>query len=309
MLKSENDLIVNLDKTKIDVFRQGNYKYNKPVVYWGSSIIEVVEKYIYLGVPNMDTKQTANDIIAKGTIAEKQLYNVFYKAKLNNFDSRMKLFRSLIESIILYSSQTWAISKLHRLHIFQLAFLRKMFSLPNFVPSWFIMLETNVTPIEVIFVKKVLHFWLKIRLQKNTSLVRVCYDALKNTTAVLKRNWYSDLSKLLETFDIGYILDNDEPIANTFERTVVLCQISSILQIVYDKMKQDCIIRMQNSAIMCQYKHIKTHVSTPYYLNCNLNWSIVRLILHLRTNIPRARVSGKTMEFNELIHFEQPERP
>jgi hypothetical protein len=153
----ENDLSVNLDKTKIVVFRQGNYRFIKPLVYWGDSVLEVVEKYVYLGVPfygNMDDKRTVCDIIAKSTVAEKQLYSVFYKAKIYNFDSRMKLFSSLIESILLYSSQPWAISKPHRLRIFQMSFLRKMFHLPDFVPTWFITLETNVTPIEVIFVKK-----------------------------------------------------------------------------------------------------------------------------------------------------------
>jgi hypothetical protein len=66
------------------------------------------------------------------------------------------------------------------------------------------MLETNVTSIEAIFAKKVLQLWLKIRLMKPTSLVRVCYDALKNSTTILKRNWYSDLRLLFETFDIGH---------------------------------------------------------------------------------------------------------
>jgi hypothetical protein len=165
----ENDLIVNLDETKIVVFRQRNYNYKKPVLYWGETIIEVVEKYTYLGVPfygNMNAKLTIDDVINKGIVAQIQLCNVFFRAKINNFNSRMKLFSSLVESIVLYSSQTQAIANIHRLRTFQLGFLRRMFHLPNFVPSWFIMLETNVTPIEILFVRKVLYFWMKIRLME-----------------------------------------------------------------------------------------------------------------------------------------------
>jgi hypothetical protein len=220
--------------------------------------------------------------------------------QINNFDSRMKLFSSLIEAISLYSSQTWAISKPHRLRIFEMSFLRKMFHLPNFVPSWFIMLEANVTRIEVIFLKKVLQFWLKIRLMKPTSLMRVCYDALKNSTTVLKRNWYSDLRILLETFDIGHILDDDDVITSMEQRNETQCLISLATQQMFAKMQQHHITRMQNSTIVCQYKYLKTHVSTPSRLNYNLNWCIIRLILQLRSNIPRARVSGKTIELNNF---------
>jgi hypothetical protein len=120
-LEDENDQIVNLAKTKVVVFRQGNYKYNKPVVYWGDRIIEAADNYVYLGVPfygNMNVKQTTNDIIDKGIVAQNQHLSVFFKAHINNFDSRVKLFKSVVESIILYSSQTWAVSNLHKLQIF-----------------------------------------------------------------------------------------------------------------------------------------------------------------------------------------------
>jgi hypothetical protein len=84
-LEDENDLIVNLAKTKVVVFRQGNYKYNKPVVYWGDRIIEVADNCVYLGVPfygNMNVKQTTNDIIDKGIVAQNQHLSVFFKATL-----------------------------------------------------------------------------------------------------------------------------------------------------------------------------------------------------------------------------------
>jgi hypothetical protein len=136
----------------------------------------------------MNVKLTIDDVINKGIVAQVQLCNVFFRAKINNFDLRMKLFSSLVESIVLYSSQTWAIANIHILRTFQLGFSRRMFHLPNFVPSWFIMLETNLTLIEILFVRKVLYFWMKICLMENSCLVRTCYDALKNKRTCLKRN-------------------------------------------------------------------------------------------------------------------------
>jgi hypothetical protein len=38
---SENDLIVNLNKTKVIIFRAGNSKICKPKVFWGENEIEI----------------------------------------------------------------------------------------------------------------------------------------------------------------------------------------------------------------------------------------------------------------------------
>jgi hypothetical protein len=80
----ENDLHVNLSKTKVVIFRQGNTKLRKPKIFWGESEIEIVDKYVYLGVPmygNMKYTQTADDFVNKGLQAQRELFNLFYKSK------------------------------------------------------------------------------------------------------------------------------------------------------------------------------------------------------------------------------------
>jgi hypothetical protein len=62
----QKDLQINLNKTKIVIYRQGNRRIFKPKVFWNDGEIEIVDKYVYLGVPfysNLKYQTTCNDII------------------------------------------------------------------------------------------------------------------------------------------------------------------------------------------------------------------------------------------------------
>jgi hypothetical protein len=90
----ENHLQVNLSKSKVVIFRQGNVKVRKPKILWVDEEIEVVERYVYLGVQmygRMIYSTTADDFINKGMQAQRDLFNLFYKAKINNVKTRLHL--------------------------------------------------------------------------------------------------------------------------------------------------------------------------------------------------------------------------
>jgi hypothetical protein len=90
-----NDLHVNLNKTKIVIFRQGNARRNKPKILWGEHEIEIVDSYTYLGVPfygKMTYSKTADHFITKGKQTKRELFNLFFKAKIYNLDVKFSLF-------------------------------------------------------------------------------------------------------------------------------------------------------------------------------------------------------------------------
>jgi hypothetical protein len=47
----ENDLNVNLTKTKVVMFKHGKPRKNKPKIFWDDNEIEFVDEYVFLGVP------------------------------------------------------------------------------------------------------------------------------------------------------------------------------------------------------------------------------------------------------------------
>jgi hypothetical protein len=191
-----SNLLVNLEKTKCVVFRlKRNRKSSVPVLFWGEEQIEVVDKYTYLGVKfyyNLNYKETYNDILKKSRVAEKNVFDIYRKAKLKTFTSRYRLFESLVRSVLFYCSSIWGLKQIDCFIIFQNKFLRRLFSLPNKTPSWFLRLETNATCIEVTYIRILLRFWSRIICSHQDSLVKDCYIALKRCAGrqTIKHNWY-----------------------------------------------------------------------------------------------------------------------
>jgi hypothetical protein len=100
-----NDLQINLEKIKIIIFRHGSAKLIRPKIYWGESEIEIVDSYTYLGVPfygKMLYGKVAEHFISKGKRAQRELFVIFYKAKIYNLEARLALFDSLVKSIVMY---------------------------------------------------------------------------------------------------------------------------------------------------------------------------------------------------------------
>jgi hypothetical protein len=143
-------------------------------------------------------KSTIDHFVSKGYQAQKDLFHIFFKARICNIESRLHLFDCLVKSVFLYCSHIWGVSVPHRIKMFQMQFLRKLFNLPSYTQHWFLMMESQSKFIEVSFLKNVLFYWTKILSKPKNSLVRNCYDALKlsKDKYSMKLNWYRDFSKL-----------------------------------------------------------------------------------------------------------------
>jgi hypothetical protein len=173
----ENDLQVNLGKTKVVIFQQGNRRASKPKIFWGRDEIEIVDKYIYLGVPfysNMNYSCVGDYFVGKGMQAQKELFYLFYKSKINNIETRICLFECLVKSVLFYCLHVWGVSIFHKIKCFQMQFQRKLFRLPSYIQHWFLTMESQSKYMEISFLKNVLFFWTKIISKPAYSLVRNC---------------------------------------------------------------------------------------------------------------------------------------
>jgi hypothetical protein len=48
---AKNDLSIHLSKTKVVIFHYGKSRVRKPKIFWGDEEIEIVDHYVYLGIP------------------------------------------------------------------------------------------------------------------------------------------------------------------------------------------------------------------------------------------------------------------
>jgi hypothetical protein len=101
-------LNTNIDKTKCVVFRYKRRKKSSvPKLFWGGEIIEVVEKYKYQGVTfhsNLNYQLICDNFITRAKLTENEFFFLFSKSNIKTFGSRIKLFESLVRSVLTYCS-------------------------------------------------------------------------------------------------------------------------------------------------------------------------------------------------------------
>jgi hypothetical protein len=286
----QNDLQINLSKTKCVIFRRGNRKIMKPTVFWNDGEIEIVDKYIYLGVPfysNMKSQTTCNDFIVKGRNAERLLFELYWKAKIDSLESRLTLF--------VFSS-------------FQFSFWKKLFRLPRYTPHWFLSLESQMKKIEVSFIRNVLIFWTKIMCRKRDSLVFKCYEFLRQTKnkPSMKQNWFRDFYNLLESYDCSDIVSSfGELCLENFNSHECKRAITVILGKLNCKMVESDLARMNNSKRMPNLKQIKTHCRIEDIMKSTIPWPLKVLFVQIRTNIPRIMSGINSVNLNALnLYFD-----
>jgi hypothetical protein len=172
----ENELKINLDKTKIVMFKYGRERNVHPTVFWDNNIIDFVRMYTDLGVnfyANLDMNPVCAHFIKKAENGENQLFSVTWRSKMRTFDSRLKVYNSIVKSVLHYRSPVWVIENVDELNIFQNNYLRRLFKLPRKSPNWVCRLECDCYSIEYDYMKNLLYFWKRLFIRPRNSLIYV----------------------------------------------------------------------------------------------------------------------------------------
>jgi len=136
---TDNGLKVNLSKTKYMVFskRKDNVKFS---IRWDDKPINRVESYVYLGVPfteQLNFEFTKNHFVKKSELALRELESLIYRSKMNDFDSILSLFYSLVRSVFSYCSPIWGVTFSDCYEKLRIQFLKNLFLLPITIPAFF----------------------------------------------------------------------------------------------------------------------------------------------------------------------------
>ena len=107
-----NDLVVNINKTKVLIFNNNGHRMNKHVFFYQEEKIENVKIYKYLGLTfsafgNFSmAKQELKKIALKALFKLKKEMGCFFRSKVK---VTLQLFDSLVKPILLYGSEIWGI--------------------------------------------------------------------------------------------------------------------------------------------------------------------------------------------------------
>jgi len=140
-------LTVNLDKSKIIVFRKGSRIASTLRWTFQNRPIEIVNEYQYLGILltyNMSFRKHLQLRLNTAISAINATWSRLIMDPKIDFRSKLKIFNAAAKSILLNGAQVWRFLRYDDVERLQKFFLKKVLLLPSNTPNYFLSLETGI---------------------------------------------------------------------------------------------------------------------------------------------------------------------
>ena len=271
---------INLDKTKIVVFRKGGYLGRNEKWHYNQQSIEVVNSYVYLGT-NFSTRMSFVNVSIPLVSKAKRCVNdiLFSLNNLSHFDLSLylKLFDAKIKPILSYASELWGMSDLIEIERVHLYALKRFLNVSLHCSNKRIYAETGRYPLSIEHKLHCVKYWLKIKHFDNKRIVKQAYECLFNLTTKGNCNWVSSIRDLLCSNGYGIVWITGE-VGNT------QCFLRAFKQTLIDNYFQNWNTRMLSDEHCSWYYGLKPLIATELY------FSHVHLKLNLRNILTKFRL-------------------
>lgn len=141
------ELLLNTEKSKVITFKRGRGQKKKEEWKWGDERIEEVKNFKYLGYHfqrNGGTDTHMKETAKKVMIATKQTWGIGERRFKNNFERRIKMYGSLVKSIMLYAAEVWGWREVESLEKLQIKYIKWVLGLDYNTPTYIVLEETTV---------------------------------------------------------------------------------------------------------------------------------------------------------------------
>ena len=161
----EVQMQINLDKTKIMVFKKGGELKHCEKWYFKNESIEIVSLYKYLGVylaPKLSWTEN-HEYSAKQ--AYKDIACIFkYQLSFGQFRPKeaFTLFDSMVRPILCYAAELWGYQHNKKVESVHLNFCKRYCSLPQNTANVFVYGECGRLPLCMFYMTQCIKYWLKL---------------------------------------------------------------------------------------------------------------------------------------------------
>ena len=201
-------LKVNLEKTKIIVFRKGGYLSKYEHWHYRNNAIEVVNSYKYLGL-DVTTMFSHNScttsFISKAKKACFEIMKSLRSINCMDFDVFIKLFDTKVKPILLYGSELWGLKDIEGIEKVHLFALKRFLNVSLHCSNDRIYAETGRYPLFVCSKLRAIKFWFKLLKWPKERHSRSGYDMLTNLDSNARHSWVSDIKQLLFSNGYGHV--------------------------------------------------------------------------------------------------------
>ena len=201
-------LTVNIQKTKIMVFKRGGRPaYNEHWTYDGANI-EVVQSFTYVGVTftsRLSLNEMAKDLALKGKRALLAILSSMYKYGQLPHHVYFKIFDTKISPILLYGSELWGFQARESTELINRYACKRFLCVYNRSTNAAVLGDCGRYPLWIESARRCLKYWFKILKMPNNRYVLKCYNMLKTMTNNCYGNWTNEVESMLSENGFRYV--------------------------------------------------------------------------------------------------------
>ena len=194
-------LKLNLDKSKIMVFRKSNRISKNLRWYYGLNQVEIVNEYKYLGINltfNLSfIKHVQSKLISAKLAINANWLSYIFHPKINT-SNKLKIFDSAAKSIMFYGCQIWGFEPFDDVEKLFRYFIKKILFLPMNTPNYMLHIETGLPSLFIRTLELHFSYICKVFKLPSNRLPRI----LAEETVRRKTFWYKKWLLLSEQMGI-----------------------------------------------------------------------------------------------------------
>jgi hypothetical protein len=288
---SQWSLNVNLNKSKIIIFRKGGkYSKNDKFFYQGEKI-EIVNKYKYLGVTLTPGLSMDNHFAEKLTAAKFAINSTWGPLLSQNtvpYTTKLKVFSAVSRAIMCYASQVWGYQMYDTVESLLRFFIKKLFRLPINTPNYMLYLESNLYPIFTYTLKSHLKFINRILNLPEHRLGNLIISKTQSN----KSFWIKGWENLEKKFNLKINVNNIKHDLNTSLRNIE----NNLKQ----TFRQHYLDSANKTTLHVQYSRLNINLVNKTYLSTMKNIADISWIFKVRGDLlylnNRPYLSGNSNE-------------
>ena len=229
---SKLDLIVNLDKSNVIVFRNGGHLAAKEKWTYGESQLEVVNMYKYLGIylsTRLSFSHTQCDLASKARNGTSALFKLLWSIGEHSPGVFFKLFDAQIKPILTYGSEIWGLvqdqEEIERVH---LSSIKRFLGLHPKAPRQVVYGESGRYPLYICTYIRCIKFWLHLASLDRSRYPSKAYKMLLSLQSQNYTTWACSVRNILFRYGFGVIWEaqsvgNEGLFIRTFRQRLIDC--------------------------------------------------------------------------------------
>ena len=197
-------LKVNVDKTKVMIFRKGGTIAKSLKFYYEGNEIDIVSSFSYLGIvftPGGSFSQAQVTLAGQAQKAVFKLKSYLYKLADLTPKHVLELFDKLVSPILNYSSEVWGFCQGKQIECVHLQFCKNLLGVKQSTQNSFIYGELGRQNYQSKRHFNIIKYWLKILNSSDNKYINVVYKTMLNDMLIYpeKKNWASLVKNLLSS--------------------------------------------------------------------------------------------------------------